>query len=101
MIPDTTETDGSDAAVCYQLARGYRVQWENAQNGFVLLYPEGMVSLNKTAGFLLDSLQKKVSTHDLVKAAMSSFKAVDSEKMTKDISAFIALAVKRGWVTNG
>ena len=35
--------------------QGYRFQFEPAQNGFVILYPEGMIKLNESAG-PLDSI---------------------------------------------
>lgn len=35
--------------------QGYRFQFEPAQNGFVILYPEGMIKLNESAG-RLDSI---------------------------------------------
>ena len=35
------------------IARGFRLQWEPAQNAHVLLYPEGMVKLNGSAGEIL------------------------------------------------
>ena len=31
----------------------FRFQWEEAQNSYVLLYPEGMVRLNGSAGEIL------------------------------------------------
>jgi pyrroloquinoline quinone biosynthesis protein D len=31
----------------------FRLQWEPAQNAHVLLYPEGMVKLNQSAGEIL------------------------------------------------
>ncbi|OHC11754.1 MAG: pyrroloquinoline quinone biosynthesis protein PqqD, partial [Pseudomonadales bacterium GWC1_66_9] len=35
------------------LRRGFRFQWEPAQDCHVLLYPEGMVKLNGSAGAIL------------------------------------------------
>ena len=35
------------------IAHGMRLQWEQAQAAHVLLYPEGMVKLNGTAGAIL------------------------------------------------
>ncbi|WP_077523787.1 pyrroloquinoline quinone biosynthesis peptide chaperone PqqD, partial [Metapseudomonas resinovorans] len=32
------------------LRRGFRLQWEPAQGCHVLLYPEGMIRLNESAG---------------------------------------------------
>ena len=35
------------------VARHFRLQWEEAQGAWVLLYPEGMVKLNQSAGEIL------------------------------------------------
>ena len=42
-----------DAAAKPSISRGFRLQWEPAQNAHVLLYPEGMVKLNASAGEIL------------------------------------------------
>ena len=36
-----------------KLSRLFRMQWEEAQNAHVLLYPEGMVKLNQSAAEIL------------------------------------------------
>ena len=36
-----------------RIASGFRLQWEEAQGCHVLLYPEGMVKLNRSAGEIL------------------------------------------------
>ena len=35
------------------VGRGFRLQWEPAQEAHVLLYPEGMVKLNGSAGEIM------------------------------------------------
>ena len=35
------------------VGRGFRLQWEPAQSAHVLLYPEGMVKLNGSAGEIM------------------------------------------------
>ena len=42
--------DAIDAAARPAIERGFRLQWEEAQNAHVLLYPEGMIKLNGSAG---------------------------------------------------
>ena len=42
-----------DIAATPKLARLFRMQWEEAQGAYVLLYPEGMVKLNQSAGEIL------------------------------------------------
>ena len=36
-----------------RLGHGFRFQWEPAQSCHVLLYPEGMIKLNRSAGEIL------------------------------------------------
>ena len=43
----------SSATSSLRSARGFRLQWEPAQKAHVLLYPEGMVKLNGSAGEIL------------------------------------------------
>ena len=40
--------------------QGYRFQFEPAQNGFVILYPEGMIKLNESAGPLDNILMGQI-----------------------------------------
>ena len=35
------------------IGRGFRLQWEAAQNAYVLLFPEGMIKLNGSAGEIM------------------------------------------------
>ena len=49
-------------AVQPRITAGLRLQWEPAQDCHVLLYPEGMVKLNQSAGEILkrcDALYRK------------------------------------------
>ncbi|EOK5619387.1 pyrroloquinoline quinone biosynthesis peptide chaperone PqqD, partial [Escherichia coli] len=39
--------------------RGYRLQWEAAQESHVVLYPEGMAKLNETAAAILELVTGK------------------------------------------
>ncbi len=39
--------------------QGYRFQFEPAQNGFVILYPEGMIKLNESAEIMDNILMGK------------------------------------------
>ena len=44
---------GLTAATVARVGHGFRLQWEPAQSCFVLLYPEGMVKLNQSAGEIM------------------------------------------------
>lgn len=46
--------------------RGYRLQWEAAQESHVILYPEGMAKLNETAAAIDPASGDKLSLEVLV-----------------------------------
>ena len=48
------------------LGRGFRFQWEPAQKAHVLLYPEGMVKLNGSAGEIMKRCDGVRTVADIV-----------------------------------
>jgi pyrroloquinoline quinone biosynthesis protein D len=78
-----------------QVARGLRLQWEPAQNCHVLLYPEGMVKLNQSAGEILSRCDGVRDLATLVAALEQAFSA---QGLRGDVEAFLRLAAERGWV---
>lgn len=77
------------------LGRGFRLQWEAAQEAHVLLYPEGMVKLNQSAAAILTRCDGRRTVADIVKNLESTY-AVSG--LTEDVCAFIVLAVQRSWL---
>jgi pyrroloquinoline quinone biosynthesis protein D len=77
------------------IARGFRLQWEPAQNAHVLLYPEGMVKLNGSAG---EILKRCDGSRDIDAIVMDLERAFDATGLTKDVTAFITLAVEHKWI---
>lgn len=77
------------------IGRGYRLQWEPAQNAHVLLYPEGMIRLNVSAGEILKRCDGERTLGDIVSDLERTFETSDIED---DITAFIAMAVTNKWV---
>jgi pyrroloquinoline quinone biosynthesis protein D len=73
----------------------FRLQWEEAQNSFVLLYPEGMVKLSQSAGEILKRINGKSSVHDIIRDLQSAFPDVD---LTSDVITFINQATENGWL---
>jgi pyrroloquinoline quinone biosynthesis protein D len=49
-----------------KVGRNFRIQWEPAQDAHVLLYPEGMVKLNQSAGEILKRCDGVASVADIV-----------------------------------
>ena len=84
-----------DTAARPSLDRRFRLQWEAAQNAHVLLYPEGMIKLNNSAGEILKRCDGMTSiaaiTADLEKAFATT-------GLLKDVVAFVGMAVEKKWV---
>ena len=73
----------------------FQFQWEEKQNCYVLLYPEGMVQLNQSAGEILNLCDGKNSVKDINKILCEKF---EMEDLTQDINAFLVEAKNRNWI---
>ncbi len=77
------------------VARRFRLQWEPAQNAYVLLYPEGMIKLNGSAGEILKRCNGESTIADITTDLETAF---ETTGLTNDVRAFVALAVDKTWV---
>ena len=78
-----------------RIARGYRLQWEEVQDAWVLLYPEGMVKLNGSAGEIL----RRCDGERTVQAIVGELeKAFETTGLADDVVAFLEIAVRQRWV---
>ena len=50
----------------YKIAAHHRFQWEKAQDCYVILFPEGMVKLNGSAGEVLKLVDGSTSAGEIV-----------------------------------
>ena len=76
--------------------RGFRFQWEPAQESYVLLYPEGMVKLNGSAGAILNEVDGQRSVADIVTSLEQQFP--DAGPLGKDVSEFLQDAGQQHWI---
>lgn len=74
---------------------GFRLQWEPAQNSHVLLYPEGMVRLNQSAGEILKRCDGQHSLSMLVSALETAFQ---SKGLATEITDFLHKAQQQRWI---
>jgi pyrroloquinoline quinone biosynthesis protein D len=77
------------------LSAMYRLQWEEVQQSWVLLYPEGMVKLNGSAGEIIKRLDGKKNVVALIAELEKDFEATG---LQNDVLAFLDIAKKQGWV---
>lgn len=78
-----------------RVAGHFRLQWEEAQQAWVLLYPEGMIKLNSSAGEIMKRLDGNKTVEDVVGELENTFATVG---LTSDVLEFLAIAQARGWV---
>jgi pyrroloquinoline quinone biosynthesis protein D len=84
-----------DTAARPAIGRGFRLQWEPAQEAHVLLYPEGKVKLNQSAAAILTRCNGRRTVADIVTDLESTYALTG---LTQDVCAFISLAVERTWL---
>ncbi len=77
------------------VASMFRLQWEEVQQSWVLLYPEGMVKLNTSAGEILKRLDGEKTMQALITELETAFEATGLEK---EVLGFLDIAMKQGWV---
>jgi pyrroloquinoline quinone biosynthesis protein D len=71
------------------------MQWEEAQQRYVLLFPEGMVQLNGAAGEILRRCDGKRSAEEIITELRATFQ---SDAIDADVDAFLRSATSDGWV---
>lgn len=79
-----------------KLNPNFQFQWEEKQNCYVLLYPEGMVQLNQSAGEILNLCDGEKGVEEINKVLCKKFEMQD---LTADINAFLEEAQNRNWIS--
>ncbi|MBN1240486.1 MAG: pyrroloquinoline quinone biosynthesis peptide chaperone PqqD [Gammaproteobacteria bacterium] len=77
------------------VGRGYRLQWEQAQQAHVLLYPEGMVKLNDSAGAIMSRCDGERTIGQIVEDLEKTY---DASGLTGEVTAFVEMAVAQKWL---
>lgn len=77
------------------LNRRFRMQWEEAQQCHVLLYPEGMIRLNGSAGEILKCCDGTATVDDIVATLEEKF---NTTGLRDDIEEMLAHAYQENWI---
>lgn len=77
----------------------YRLQWEEAQNSHVLLYPEGLVQLSESAAIILQECVAATTFAQIVNTLQQRFP--DADGIDDDIKEFLLEADSQGWIVAG
>jgi pyrroloquinoline quinone biosynthesis protein D len=77
------------------VGRGFRLQWEPAQEAHVLLYPEGMVKLNNSAAAIMTRCDGVRTVADIVADIERTYSVTG---LAGDVGAFVVMARDNGWL---
>ncbi len=80
----------------FAIALHHRFQWEEAQQSYVILFPEGMVKLNGGAGEVIKRVDGKASVSEIVADLKLTFP--DVENIEKDIIGMFEMAYGKAWI---
>jgi pyrroloquinoline quinone biosynthesis protein D len=73
----------------------HRLQWEEAQQRHVILYPEGLVELNATAAAILQLCDGSRNLDAIVEELERQYQATG---LTNDIRTMLEAALANGWI---
>ncbi|RPE28136.1 pyrroloquinoline quinone biosynthesis protein D [Acinetobacter sp. BIGb0102] len=76
--------------------QGYRFQFEPAQNAFVILYPEGMIKLNDSAGAIGQHINGQQNVADIVALLKQQFG--DIAEIEQDVVDYMRVAQQQYWI---
>lgn len=80
-----------------RLSPHYVFRWEESQSAFILLYPEGLIKLNASAGAILARCDGARTLATIIAELQASFPAQGAE-IADGVRAFVDLACDKGWL---
>ena len=78
-----------------KLSRGYRMQYEQVQSAWVLLYPEGMVKLNDSSAEILRRCNGERSIDAMVADLEILF---NTKGIAPQVRELLHEGMRRGWI---
>lgn len=93
--PAASTASAPAASSVPRVGRGFRLQFEKAQDCHVLLYPEGMVRLNPSAGEILRRCDGTRSVSEIVADLEQAFATTG---LGNDVLGFLEVAARQRWV---
>ncbi|HEY6222214.1 MAG TPA: pyrroloquinoline quinone biosynthesis peptide chaperone PqqD [Gemmatimonadales bacterium] len=79
-----------------RVAAKARLQWDGVRNRHILLYPEGLVTLNPTAAEILGLCDGRRTVEEIVSVLRSKYQSAD---ITTDVQELLAGLAAKGLVT--
>lgn len=86
-----------DTNVTPEIAPTFRFQWEEAQDCYVVLYPEGMVKLSGSAGEIMKRVSGDMTIDEIINELETAF---SESNLKADVIKFLEVAYDNGWIRN-
>ncbi|KON81245.1 pyrroloquinoline quinone biosynthesis peptide chaperone PqqD [Azoarcus sp. PA01] len=80
-----------------RLSPHFMFRWEASQDAYILLYPEGLIKLNPSAGEILKRCDGERTVAAIVTELQAAFPD-HAEEITRGVQAFVDLACDKGWL---
>lgn len=80
-----------------RLSPHFLFRWEQSQESYILLYPEGLIKLNPPAGEILKRCDGERSLAAIIADLQAAFPAQAGE-IADGVRAFVELACDKGWL---
>ncbi len=81
----------------FNIHESFMFRWEQSQEAFVIMYPEGIVKLNQTAGEILNYCDGKHTINDIVAHLVKKFNASE-EFILEQVHDFLEVSHGKGWI---
>lgn len=85
------------AACFFNINESFMFRWEPSQDAFVIMYPEGIVKLNQTAGEILSYCDGKHSVTDIAALLAKKFTASE-DFILAQVNDFLEVSHGKGWI---
>jgi pyrroloquinoline quinone biosynthesis protein D len=95
MTISSDENASSELPEKPRLNKLFRLQWEEVQQAYVLLYPEGMVKLNQSAAEILKHCDGTRTIDELITELEKQFNEVD---LRDPIEGMLRAAFAKDWI---
>jgi len=90
-----SEPDASALPERPRLNKLFRLQWEEVQQAYVLLYPEGMVQLNVSAAEILKRCDSEHTVDEIIAELQDVFNEPD---LRDPIEGMLRAAFDKDWI---
>ncbi len=82
----------------FEIRPPFMFRWDNSQQAHVLLYPEGIVKLNKTAGDILNNCDGKTNVGELIEKLGAIYELSDASVIRPGVLRFLEVSRDKGWI---